>query len=498
MPPDVLRRAGCALSLTLAGACAGPGSDLHLAPLYTRLSTADGGVTVEALGGLYRQHRRAEDGFLQWLTVPILYGLDRERGGDWAAHVLFPLGYCRQRSEETLSYVLPLYLWSRKPGAERPRTFFVALPGILAQNPGHGSTHLGWFPFYGTFEDFLIFDHARFVLWPLYVDNERSGATSRHVLWPFFGWTRGGAKSSWHVFPLVSHSRLEGRYDRWYALWPIFHWQRNRLGGGGEAPERVWWVWPLAGHKERGSYDAYTVLWPFLGYARDPRGDGFWALDFPWPLVRIQRGPGEAERTRFWPLYSRSSFVREGLETTTFLWPIVQLRHEESSLAERDAIYVVPFWQTWDRLDKLGHETSAYRKLWPLFSHEREGDWRQGALLELDFFWRNWRIPRFVTGFFHLYEWEEDEDYRRERSFLGLWRRERGRGEDRRSLAGLWASRSYRQDDRPAREYSLLFGLLRWRVTEEHGFDMLRPAFPGPGWPEPPETAVPRESRTYF
>jgi hypothetical protein len=33
------------------------------------------------------------------------------------------------------------------------------------------------------------------------------------------------------------------------------------------------------------------------------------------------------------------------------------------------------------------------------------------------------------------------------------------------------------------REHSLLFGLLRWRVTEAEGFDMLRPAFPGPGWP---------------
>jgi len=28
-----------------------------------------------------------------------------------------------------------------------------------------------------------------------------------------------------------------------------------------------------------------------------------------------------------------------------------------------------------------------------------------------------------------------------------------------------------------------LFGLLRWRVTEGEGFDMLPVAFPGPGWP---------------
>ncbi len=490
-------RLACAV-LALAS-CAGPGTDLHLAPLYTRLSTADGGRVVEILGGLYRQHRRAEDGFLEWLTIPIAYGIERGRTGDYVAHHLFPLGYTRHAGEETLSYVLPLYLWSRKPGAERPRTFFLALPGISAQNPGHGDTQYGWFPFYGSFEDFLTFDRARYVLWPLYVDNDRSGRVSRHVLWPIFGWTGGGGEKSWHVFPLAAHATLEERYDRWYVLWPLFHWQENHLGGGAEEPERVWMFIPVFGLKERGTYQALTLLWPFLGYSSDPRRGGFWALDLPWPLVRIQRGPGEGERTRFWPLYSHSSFVREGLVTTSFLWPIVQLRHDESLLAERDAVYVVPFWQSWDRLDKTASgERSAFRKLWPLFSHERVGEWRAGALLELDPFWRNRLVPRFLTGLFHVYEWEEEPSFRRERSLLGLYRRERGRGEDRRSLAGLWASRRYQEDGRAVRETALLFGLLRWRVTEGEGFDMLRPAFPGPGWPEPSTPAPAVESRSYF
>ena len=48
------------------------------------------------------------------------------------------------------------------------------------------------------------------------------------------------------------------------------------------------------------------------------------------------------------------------------------------------------------------------------------------------------------------------------------------------------------------RETSLLFGLLRWRVTEGEGFDMLPPAFPGPGWPEPSSAGATRESRSYF
>jgi hypothetical protein len=497
MLPGIRRLACPALLATALAACAGPGTDWHLAPLYTRTHTADGGVVVEALGGLYRQHRRA-DGFLEWRTLPILYGTERERSGDFVAHALFPLGYTRSTGAETLSYLLPVYVWSKKPGAERPRTFLLCLPGISAQNPGRGETHWGWFPFYGSFEDFLTFDRARYVLWPLYLDNDRSGRISHHLIWPILGWTKGGGESSWHFFPLVGRARLAGRYDRTYVLWPIYHRQENHLGGGGEEPESVWMVWPLFGRKQRGSYDAYTSLWPLLGYSRDTRGTGFWALDCPWPLVRLQRGPGEAERTRFWPLYSHSSFVLEGLEAESYLWPIVHLRHEVSTVAERDSIYVVPFWQSWDRLDRLSGETSSWRKLWPLFSHERVGDWRQGAVFELDFFWKNRLVPRYLTGIFHLYDWEQAEDFRRERSLLGLYRRELGRGEDRRSLAGLWARRSYEEDGVRVRETALFFGLLRWRVTEERGFDMLPPAFPGPGWPAPRGPGPVRESRSYF
>ena len=47
-------------------------------------------------------------------------------------------------------------------------------------------------------------------------------------------------------------------------------------------------------------------------------------------------------------------------------------------------------------------------------------------------------------------------------------------------------------------ETSLLFGLLRWRVTSGEGFDMLPPALPGPGWPEQEEPSEAVESRTFF
>jgi hypothetical protein len=494
MPPGPTRIRCLSLVLALA-ACAAPGSDVHVAPLYTRIATADGGTLVEVAGGLYRQHRRDEGGFLEWRTLAPLYGIERQRDGDYTAEHPFLLGRTRREGDELTSYLVPLYLgWRRTTAEGKPRSLWFTLPGFMLQRDGD-ELHGGWFPFYGTFEDLLTFDRAAFVMWPLYVHADRSGRVSHHLLWPFFGWTRGGGERSWHVFPLVGRATWEGRYDRTTVLWPFFHWQENHLGGGGEEPELAWMFWPFLGFKSRGTYRAWTSFWPLFGYAHDSRS-GFWALDFPFFLVRIQRGPDETTRTRFWPFWSH--LESGGLEDTSFLWPLGHLRHEESSEMERDSAAFVPFWQSWDRRDAATGETSAWRKLWPLYRFERQGERRAGAFPELDPFFRNDVFPRHLTSFFYLYQWEEEPAFRRERGLLGLWRRERGRGEDRRSIAGLWARRRYEADGGTVRETSLLFGLLRWRVTGAGGFDMLPPAFPGPGWPRPAAGAAAAESRSYF
>src|SRR5262245_15229239 len=314
--PQGLRRVVCVLAL---GACAAPGSDIHLAPLYTRIATADGGTLVEAAAGLYRQHRRDEGDFLAWRTLAPLYGIERYRNGDYTAEHPFLLGRTRKRGNDVTSYVVPLYLgWNRTSAQGEERSHLLTILGITRQTIGDQS-RWGWFPFFGHYEDLLTFDSASFALWPLYVWNDRAGRVSHHVLWPFFGWTTGGGETSWHVFPLFARSRWEGRYDRTYFLWPFFHWQRNYLGGDTEQPEKVWWFWPFVGHKRRGTYESWTWLWPFFGYSHDSRS-GFWALDFPFFLVRLQHGPDEIQRTRFWPFYSH--LVADGQDVTNFLWPL--------------------------------------------------------------------------------------------------------------------------------------------------------------------------------
>jgi hypothetical protein len=474
------RATRCALALALGAGCRTAGSDLHLAPFYTRISTADGKVEIEALAGLFRD-RRSADGALEQRTLGPFYGFEPKASGDWRAHALVPLGYGSRRGEDASAYFFPLFIWNRAPEADGSRTLqLAALPGLILQKNDRRGTQWGLFPFWGNFDDFVTFDRLQFVLFPLFAYSERDGRVSYNVLWPFFGWTRGGGEHSFRVFPLVSHAQWDGRYDRWFFLWPFFHYQRNDLGGGGEEPDTKWFIFPFVGKSTRGTFRAWTWMWPFFGVSWDSRSV-FWALDFPFPLVRLQRGPSETRRTRFLPFYS---YLRtNGLESRWFPWPIVNVRHEDTSEMKRNGFFVIPFWQSWDRQDKASEERSSWRKVFPLFQRETRGDWVRASFPTLDPFQRNEIVDRFYSWIWKVFEWEQTNQIRRERSWLGLWRREKTLREDRRSFAGLWSRRTHAADGVEVGETSLLFGLLRWRVTEGQGFDMLPSAFPGPGWP---------------
>ena len=73
-----------------------------------------------------------------------------------------------------------------------------------------------------------------------------------------------------------------------------------------------------------------------------------------------------------------------------------------------------------------------------------------------------------------------------ERLWGNIFRREKDEVEDRAYLSFLWSKRAYRVQTERRIEYSLLFGMLRWRAYPERPGvwpDLMLPAFPGPGWP---------------
>lgn len=466
----------------LAG-CASFDEEVYLAPAYSRYSRAGGGTESEALAGAVRLRNASPRGALTHWALRPLVSEYREPNGDSLTRFLVPLGTISHAGDEHVNQLLPV--WRYQSGLDangQPVWKFLSLPGIFWSHDASGRVVRAFFPFGGVIENFATFDRITFVLFPLYLRTEREGRVSTNWLFPFFNRTTGTGGTSGRIWPLFGHNSFEGQYDRWFFLWPFFHWQHNDLAKPPNARERRWMFWPLIGHTAKGTYDAWTFLWPFFGYARDTE-TGFWAWDGPWPFVRIHGGgrhPPSEKRVRFWPFYSH--YVGDGLDKYNYLWPIVQTSVENYPDRIRRAAYVLPLWQRWRETTVDGHE-SSWEKLWPLYQNYVGRDDSRFAFPALNPLWHLPVIDDHYAWIYELWTREVEHDVIHERVWGGIYRREHDRFEDRRYFLGLWSRRQFVEGGEPIEAHSLLFGLLRWRTSASRGVDWLVPACPGPGWP---------------
>lgn len=489
------RRLVAGLALLAAAAsssCAGLSSERHLAPLYSQLSPAGGGTDTELFGGMLRNRTDPYTGrSVEWSFRPF-FSLWPKRGSDYEARFLPPLGRFERVGLEKTWYVIPIFRYHSRIeqndyGEDRWVWNFLMLPGLYLSRHADGRRVSALFPIYGSVKDFLSFDRADFFLFPLWARTQRGDRVRYHFLWPFFLWSNGVEGRSWRIWPLIGRNEWEGHYDRWFFLWPIFTWQSNRELYGEEQEQKLWTAWPLYGRSSRDGYTSQTYLWPFFGYGSH-ESNGWWSFDGPWPLVRILE-PGETDgpkRYRFWPFYSY--YEGDGLQSRWFLWPFINLREEEyASGRQGRSTNVLPFYRAEDDWiegeDGERQDEAAYRKVWPLWRTDRGEDHSSFSFLELNPLWRTPMIDYHWEWLWQLYIYDREEDRVSQRSWLGIWRRETDADEDRSSIAGLYASRSYTDLGRRVTERSVLFGLLRWRMHEDDGFGMLAPALPGPGWP---------------
>ncbi|HEV8111530.1 MAG TPA: hypothetical protein VGR31_02045 [Planctomycetota bacterium] len=477
--------AALALAASTAG-CASTQSERNLAPLFTEISRGGGGTELELLGGAIRVRRSRPGAPFQQYAVRPFTIVDRTPTGETLSHFLTPFGTGRDAGSEYTWQLLPIARYDRtvQPTGELEWTF-ISLPGIYWARRADGRTLRAVFPFGGVVEHFLSYDRLVFVLFPIFARTERSGRITYSFLFPVFAFTYGGGGGGWRVWPIYGRSKVEGSYDRTFVLWPIFHWEHNDLWAAPEKQERKWMVFPLVGHTTRDTYHSTTVLWPFFGWARNPKTD-FWSWDGPWPLVRLHHDPQtDTFRTRFWPVYSH--YHGDGLDSNWYLWPIVNVRSELYPNARKTGLYILPFWQSWTRHDAVAGR-SSFRKLWPLGQIERlEEHGMKFAFPALNPLWRTPEIDEMYAWIYEVYTRERDHDILRERSWLGLYRREKDAAEDRSSFVGLWGRRRYGKTT----EMSLLFGLLRWRKTPSGSLEWMPPAIPGPGWPLERESTGP-------
>jgi hypothetical protein len=480
-------------------ACAGTGTERNLAPLFNELSTAGGGTEIEALGGALRVRRTRPNGPLrQWAIRPLVIS-DRLPDGDSITRFLTPFGFSQTAGGDYTWQLLPITRYHERVYENGESEWqLLTLPGIYWSRQPDGRIARAWFPFGGVMEHFLSFDKLVFVLFPIYMRTEQHGRTTYNFLFPLFSVTSGDSPeerdkrgetdrhiteegSGFRIWPLYGRERVENSHEHSFVMWPLFHWQHNELTNPPDKQEFKWLFLPVVGRTTRGSYASTSVLWPFFGYGHDPQ-TGFWAWDGPWPILRLYDDPvDDAHRVRVWPLYS--SYQGDGLDSQWYLWPMVNVRHEDYERAYLDGLYIIPFWRSWRRTD-VEAGVSSFQKLWPLYQVERTDEYVQRTVFPaLNPLWRTPEIDEMYAWMWELYTRDRDHDLLHERSWLGLYRREKDSHEDRISFGGIWASRRYYAGGEPVRETSLLFGLLRWRSRGSNSLGWLWPAAPGPGWP---------------
>ena len=86
----------------------------------------------------------------------------------------------------------------------------------------------------------------------------------------------GAGGPSWRVWPIYGNSRWEGRYDRWFLLWPIWTYEKNLLHLPPEKQETKWMLLPIVGRTTRGTFSSTSERRSSHGSQRR-RGD--WMID---------------------------------------------------------------------------------------------------------------------------------------------------------------------------------------------------------------------------
>lgn len=440
----------CGLLLLLGGCVATPqgGERLNLWPLLCY--QADPGtetLEVEILGPLLSWHRRGPS---RSFTLAPLFYLNREGEDSSTAEFLYPLGQYRRQGPEAHFNLVPLSNWRvEEDGATSGQLF----PFFWGRTAG-GQAYGGIFPLYGIFKERFQRQQLTFLLWPLYSSSQGEGTKTYRLCWPFFTWSRGEEQAA--VFwPLAGRFQRPGVYDKYYALWPLLHYQDLNLDQ--PEPRRVrmvlpfWvsdrtpssrrtaWLFPFFAHyqQDRGPYEQWDLGWPFWVQGQ---GDGFVLRQyFPWYSSRRQRleDGGLSERLHIlWPLWSRER------ELTAASW-----RLEYRFLVGSRYLAVVS-------------ETGAWREEWRCWpwargwAEEGAAGFASLALLPLDS--PGWE--RLWGPYLELARWEGTATGRAGRALWGLYRWEKGPTYSLWELGFLAAGQTTPQGCR----YRFLAGMFGW------------------------------------
>lgn len=240
---------------------------------------------------------------------------------------------------------------------------------------GGDASYSGLFPVHGEIRGRLWSDRIAWTAFPFWLEVDRKGVQKRYFPWPFLRRTMGEGASGWEFWPVWGSSRLEGRFDDSYVLWPLNY---RRVRNPGKPDERVDSGWlPFYAREQGPGLMSETWAWPFFGYTdkADPR---WHETRWLWPVWTTARGtdsredcwlpfyrhvesPGYVKDVRAWPFWKTEASVVEGRASRMDRFLVFLWSRESVGPEGRDP-------------GSAGVDTK--RHLWPLFSQWDGGDGR--------------------------------------------------------------------------------------------------------------------------
>jgi len=344
-------------------------------------------------------------------------GLDL-RGNMSEVQVLWPLFLYRKTEgpKQLRIRLLPVFFHERFQHPDGPLEIDThLLPFVLSGRSEDGENYFAFFPFGGTLRGFFARDRIRFALFPLYADTKAGEHRSRHILWPFIRYSKGGGRSSIRILPFYGWKKKEGWYDKMFIMWPFFSRVHYRIGTG--RPGRAWFFLPFYGRQQTPYGKIQYFLLPFFSYQRNERpGNRFREWTVPWPFLSITRGDREW-RTDVWPFWGKTK--KPNYEKGFLFYPIYRSFDygDDSRLTRRR--YFLPLYWSW-RVTENGEFSQGRTKGWPLFDYSMGGEYeRQFRTLSPLWFWRpSLGFERNYSDFWKLYESRRWQDGLKEKKIL--------------------------------------------------------------------------------
>jgi hypothetical protein len=429
----------------------------------------DGSARMRALGPFY-ESQVATNGMTFLAVRPFYSRTWSPEPEKRRSEYLWPVGMSRDFVGDRMWRVLQTYNNRFQTNAPPPaRHRFVCFPFLYYGTDIHAERYFAVFPLGGTIHEFIGRDRIQFALFPLWTHSTINEVETYDYMWPIVSYTQGGDIYRFRIFPLYMRSVAEGEYDKHSVLWPIWNYSRycgrNREGWG-------FILFPLVGASRTEAQRSWMLFPPFFRYAANT--NGYRDVRCPWPFVKVRNDPVHQESSlQVWPLWGRT--VRPTMRSSYGLWPLF-FAHD----ADRDAVHFKRRWavplvyycrrtvrtETGEVPPANDPREGVFFRLWPLLSHERNGDVSRTRLLSL---WPGsdvGSIERNYAPLWTLYSSVRDPKVRESEFLWGLYRHRKDVDGARRVQVFPLFAAGGRSGVDGHREFSILKGLFGY---QRHG-----------------------------